>query len=229
MTDAALANEDPLDAAGLSLRSGAAEVFLVRHADAIPDAATRPAETQYDSQHLSERGRTQAAAVAARFAGSTLAAVYASPVTRARETAEPVAREAGVRVREDAALVEVRIGDFAAPDGVREHLMTLAAIALRTGTWSGIPGTEPTAGVRRRMLDALSTIARAHGGRRVVVVSHAGAINATLAAILGTGRDFPFPLANASISTVRINGERRLVMSANETTHLRGVPPRGAR
>ena len=74
---------------------------------------------------------------------------------------------------------------------------------------------------------ALDGIAARHPGERVAVVSHAGAINAALGRRSpGTPHDFVFPLANASISVVRINGERRLLMSANETAHLRAIPPR---
>jgi broad specificity phosphatase PhoE len=78
------------------------------------------------------------------------------------------------------------------------------------------------------MLRALDAIAAEHPGRRVAVVSHAGAINAALGAIAGTAHDFLFPLANASVSVVRIGGGRRLLMSANETAHLHPAVARSA-
>jgi probable phosphoglycerate mutase len=104
---------------------------------------------------------------------------------------------------------------------LRARLESLAARAIREGTWCGIAGTEPSAAVRARMLGTLDAIAARHPGDRVAIVSHAGAINAALGAIAGTAHDFVFPLANASISVVRINLGRRLLMSANETAHLR--------
>jgi hypothetical protein len=41
--------------------------------------------------------------------------------------------------------------------------------------------------------------------------------------------DFLFPLANASVSVMRIGGGRQLLMSANETGHLAGTSARSAR
>ncbi|MGH7749603.1 MAG: histidine phosphatase family protein, partial [Candidatus Dormibacteria bacterium] len=56
------------------------DLYLIRHADAEPaDDALLPAEDAYDTVALSERGRTQAEALALRLARSVpLAALYAS-------------------------------------------------------------------------------------------------------------------------------------------------------
>jgi broad specificity phosphatase PhoE len=79
------------------------------------------------------------------------------------------------------------------------------------------------------MLAALDAIAARHPGERVAVVSHAGAINAALGAIASSDHDFLFPLANASVSVLRIGGGRRLLMSANDTAHLAAIPARPRR
>jgi 2,3-bisphosphoglycerate-dependent phosphoglycerate mutase len=102
-------------------------------------------------------------------------------------------------------------------------------VAMRDGSWEGIPGTETSTVVRTRVLGALDALAARHPGERVAVVSHAGAINAALGAIASSDHDFLFPLANASVSVVRIGNSRRLLMSANETAHLAAIPPRSAR
>jgi hypothetical protein len=44
-----------------------------------------------------------------------------------------------------------------------------------------------------------------------------------LGAIAGTPNDFLFPLANTSVSVVRIGGGRRLLIGANDASHLRTV------
>lgn len=60
-------------------------LLLVRHAEAAPGDpdATRP---------LTPRGRAQARALGERFAGERPAVVLSSPLLRARETAEAIAR-----------------------------------------------------------------------------------------------------------------------------------------
>ncbi|MDP9107373.1 MAG: histidine phosphatase family protein, partial [Candidatus Eremiobacteraeota bacterium] len=130
----------------------------------------------------------------------------------------PVHDEPGVR--------EISIGPTDDAMALRDRLAWLAMIAMRDGSWKGIPGTELSTSVRARMLGALDGIAARHPGERVAVVSHAGAINAALGAIASSDHDFLFPLANASVSVLRIGGGRRLLMSANETAHLASIPSR---
>jgi probable phosphoglycerate mutase len=218
---------DPLDELGLSLRRGATEIHLVRHADAVP--ASDDAFTIYDDYEahpLSERGRAQAEAVGERFADAGVSAVYASRIRRARETAEAIAAAAGVDVREEPDLREIEIGPVEASMPLGARLAWLATVALRDGSWNGIAGTEPSDRVQARMLRALDAIAARHAGERVVAVSHAGAMNAALAAVVGSTHQFLFPLANASVSVLRVNGGRRMLMTANETGHLSAIPSR---
>ncbi|HTD34775.1 MAG TPA: histidine phosphatase family protein [Candidatus Elarobacter sp.] len=227
-----MSRTDPLDALGLSLQRGAAELHVVRHADAVPASDDAFAVyDDYEAHPLSERGRAQAHALGERFAELSLAAVYASPIRRARETAEAIAAAAGVEIQDEPGVREIAIGaiDDARAMTMRARLEWLAMVAMRDGSWTGIPGTEPSHEVRARMLSALDAIAARHPGRRVAVVSHAGAINAALGAIMETAHDFVFPLANASVCVVRIGGGRRLLMSANETAHLAAVPARARR
>jgi phosphohistidine phosphatase len=69
-------------------------IFLVRHAEAAsgePDALRR----------LTAEGRASARALADRLAPQTPDAVVCSPLLRARETAEAVARAAGIEARAD--------------------------------------------------------------------------------------------------------------------------------
>jgi broad specificity phosphatase PhoE len=74
--------------------------------------------------------------------------------------------------------------------------------------------------LRIRLVAVLSRIAAAHPGQRVAVVSHAGAINAYLAAVLGLEQDYFFPAVNTSISVVRVNGARRMLFALNDIGHL---------
>ncbi|MBV8367427.1 MAG: histidine phosphatase family protein [Candidatus Eremiobacteraeota bacterium] len=225
-----MSRPDPLDELGLSLRRGAAELHVVRHADAVPESDEAfTIYDDYEAHPLSARGRAQAAAVAQRFTALDVIAVYSSPVRRARETAEAIAEVTGVAVREEPGVREIAIGPVDDELKLRERLAWLAMVAMRDGSWEGIPGTETSTAVRTRVLGALDAIAVRHPGERVAVVSHAGAINAALGAIASSDHDFLFPLANASVSVVRIGNNRRLLMSANETAHLAAIPSRSAR
>ena len=215
----------------LSPKQGSAEILLVRHADALP-GPDEVIEGGYDAQPLSELGRRQASALGERLRSSGLAAVYASPIGRARETARFIADAAGLDVAIEDGLREVALGHIgpAAREGLtpdeiaavlRKRLHEIAAVIVTTGRWSAIPGSEPSDSLRLRVTAAIDRIAARHPGQRVVAVSHGGAINAFFAAILGLGPDYFFPAANTSISIARVKGSRRMILALNNIGHLR--------
>ena len=83
-------------------------VFLVRHAAAAPG-------TPDDERPLTPDGQAEAAALGERLAAESLDAVLSSPLLRARQTAEQIARAANL-----AAEVDERLAPGASADDVRE-------------------------------------------------------------------------------------------------------------
>src|SRR5579864_9047033 len=61
---------------------------------------------------LSERGRAEIAAVAERLAGDNIAAIYASPLQRTRETAGIVAARLGLPVEICEDVIELDFGEW---------------------------------------------------------------------------------------------------------------------
>ena len=61
---------------------------------------------------LSALGRRQAAAVATALAAETSEIIFASPLRRARETAEIIARQLGLLIETDPRLKEINVGIF---------------------------------------------------------------------------------------------------------------------
>ena len=74
-------------------------VLLVRHGQTPTTGKVLPGRAK--GLHLADKGREQAAAVAERIKpfGERVAGVYASPLERTRETAAPIAKSLGQRVR----------------------------------------------------------------------------------------------------------------------------------
>src|SRR5689334_17309910 len=84
-------------------------VILVRHGQTPTTGKVLPGRAK--GLHLADKGQEQAEAVAARLAGlQKVAAVYASPLERTRETAAPIARALGLRVRPNRGLLECDFG-----------------------------------------------------------------------------------------------------------------------
>ena len=167
---------------------------------------------------LSERGRGEVEAVAARLVDSGLAAIYASPLERTRETAGIIGQRLGLPVAIRDELIEVDFGLWTGStfDEVRAdprwHLWaTQRSIAT-------IPDGENMRQVQRRIVDALIELHQQHGDETVLVVSHGDVIRAALAFVLGMPLDLftRLEVATASLSTIRIDTAGLRVISVNE-------------
>lgn len=194
---------------------GATELLLIRHGQAEPLRPSEAFEPKDVDLPLTERGLSQATALATRLQQRDVAAIYTSPLRRTRETAEVLAHALDLPISEDPRLREVEI---AGVGSVGMH--DLAEIAIANGGWSHLRGTESSHDVRTRMQEALNAIVAARPGKRVAVVSHAGAINAYLASLLGLNSDFFFPAGNTSVSIVRARDALRLIVTINDIAHL---------
>jgi 2,3-bisphosphoglycerate-dependent phosphoglycerate mutase len=195
------------------------EVLLIRHGESM---AVVPGTPEAADPPLSERGREQAAAVAARLAGLGVDAIVSSDLTRAAATADAIAAPHGLTPLRRPDLREVHLGEWD-EGGFRQRAAAhdpeyLAFVA--TGRWEAIPGAEADDALRARMVAALDELAEAHTGGRVVVVSHGGSINAWLAHRFGAHRSMVVSIDNTSITQLRTDGSHWLVRGVNDRTHL---------
>jgi alpha-ribazole phosphatase len=136
---------------------------------------------------LNERGRKQARELAGELAETPVAAVYASDLSRARETAEIIAAPHGSPVDVDPRLREVHVGDWSGltmaeieeryPEAVRRWRTGAVDHAFEDG--------ETYAAMGERVVAAVEEIAARHRGEEVVVVLHGGPIRALLAHAAG--------------------------------------------
>jgi len=171
---------------------------------------------------LTERGRAEIAAVAERLASETVAAIYASPLQRTRESAEILAERLGLPVEFRDDLTELDYGEWtgATFDAIRAD--------PRWKWWStarslaAIPGGETMREVQRRVVEALMHLHARHPDDTVAVVSHGDVIRAALVFALGMPLDFynRIEVAQGSISTIRIEPHAIRVLSLNERPRL---------
>ena len=143
-------------------------VHLVRHAE-----VENPDNIWYGRMEgwlLSERGLRQASALADYFADKPIEAVYSSPLTRALQTAEPIAARHGLEVNEEADILESEAylqglpGDrrlLKNPLNVRYFLNPLRP------SWG-----EPYKSIKARMRRGVQRMRDAHRGGEVIAVSH---------------------------------------------------------
>lgn len=212
-------------------RDGVAELFLIRHADAIPEADEIIPSGVYDDLPLSRVGREQAQALAERLKSMSFNAAYSSPLLRCQETAAPLLEHLRLPLTIVPGIKEVRLGNpFPLPSDTSDLLALTRALQARqieivrlaggSGHWDAIPNSEPSRDFRQRVVEAIDGIALRHKGERVLIFTHGGSINAYIAEALGMEKDFFFPAANTSISVVRSNGRRRVIYVLNDLSHL---------
>lgn len=134
---------------------------------------------------LNETGRADARTAADILSDIEHHTIYASPLMRARETAQIIAAQLGLP--EPEIVPDIREREFGEGEG-----MLVAEYIERYGDWvSPVPGAETLEGVADRALKALDDIAR-HARRRsapvaesVVVVTHGGVIRSLIDHVSG--------------------------------------------
>jgi probable phosphoglycerate mutase len=193
-------------------------VLLVRHGQTPTTGSTLPGRAR--GLHLSEVGQGQAQAAADRIAAlKDVAAVYASPLERTRETARPIAAARGLKVQVERGLLEADFGDWTGAQ--LKDLMKLPEWQTVQRYPSGFrfPNGESFAEMQTRIVGTLDQIVARHPGETIVAVSHADPIKAALAQALGTHLDLfqRIIVSPCSISAVLYGATGPAVLAANST------------
>jgi probable phosphomutase (TIGR03848 family) len=197
-------------------------VLLVRHGATPTTGKMLPG--QAPGLHLAEKGHAQAAAAAERIAALTKAptAVYASPLERTRETAAPIARALGLRVRTAPGLIEVDVGEWTEKPLSRLYKTPHWPTVQR---WPGgfrFPGGESFAEMSVRAMDTVLGLVAEHPGQTIVAVSHADPIKAIVAAAAGMPLDLMqrIVISPCSISALLFTAGGPVVLCMNSTGTL---------
>ncbi len=141
---------------------------------------------------LNDIGLAQAEATGRRVAEEwQLAAVYASPLSRAYVTAEAISRRCGLPAAPLAGVNDIDYGEWQGltPDEVASRWPDLLHAWYTAPQTVQIPGGESLAGLRERALSAICELANHHGDETVAVVSHTVVNRVILLAILGLGNE----------------------------------------
>jgi probable phosphomutase (TIGR03848 family) len=205
-------------------------VLLVRHGRTPTTGQVLPGRAT--GLHLSDEGTAQAEAVAERIgqladgaAGTTgrrPVAVYASPLERTRETARPIARRLGLRVRSDRGLLECDFGDWTGAKLADLAKKPEWTTVQRNPSGFRFPAGESFLEMQARMASALARLVERHRGETVVAVSHADPIKAVVAQAAGTPLDLfqRLTVAPCSVSALAYTGHGPFVLTVNSTDTL---------
>ena len=200
-------------------------LLLVRHGKTPTTGTTLPGRAP--GLHLSDAGVAQAEAAATRIGAlDRVGAVYASPLERTRETAAPIARAAGLRVRRNKGLLECDFGDWTGRKLKDLNKLPEWSTVQRYPSGFRFPHGESFAEMQQRMVSTLQALAAEHPGETVVAVSHADPIKAAVAHALGTHLDLfqRIVVSPCSISAILVTAGGPIVLAVNSTgDDLRGA------
>ena len=185
------------------MSDAASVVLLVRHGLTPTTGVKLPGRAP--GLHLSDEGRRQADAAAERIGKiGKIAAVYCSPITRARETAQPIGRVVKRALRIDRDLADLDIGEWTGMSLKQAARRPEWETVQRSPSTFRFPGGESFPEMQTRMTTALGRIVARHPGQIVVAVSHADPIKAAVAQALGTPLDLfqRIMIAPASVTVV---------------------------
>lgn len=158
---------------------------------------------------LDETGLGQARRLGAALGPRGLSAVIASPLLRARQTAQPAAEWSHLDVATDQCLVDRDYGPWT---GISRDTVT--------GKWGSVdhaPGVEPRSAVTDRAVKGLTSIARRCLGGTAVVVSHDAVNRQVLAAFdANLGDPDTIPQDNGCFNTLEWHDNKWAVLSVNE-------------
>lgn len=203
---------------------GSGLISLVRHGQTA--ANTSGVWHGSTDTPLSDHGHGQAAHVADHLArsrddtGEGVGAIFASPLQRARHTAEAIGRSLDIEVEILPGLSEYHLGDW---EGLKyEQLLN------EKNLWENMAndpdfaphGGESPRDVTDRLCGALQEIASRFPGEHVIAVSHGGAMALALGFILeGEHGHWKRVMGNCGVTRLELAPEPRL-LTFDQRDHL---------
>ncbi len=162
-------------------------VLLVRHGQTSTTGKVLPGRAP--GLHLADAGVAQAERAAARLGALDVAAVYASPLERTRQTAAPIGRATGQRVRTAKGLLECDFGTWTGQSLARLRKLPEWSTVQTAPSRFRFPGGEAFAEMQLRIWNEIERLVALHPGGTVVAVSHADPIKAAVAMAAGVHLD----------------------------------------
>ncbi|WP_456343079.1 alpha-ribazole phosphatase [Thermovibrio sp.] len=201
------------------------KVILVRHGKTVWNA-----EGRYQGKMdipLNEEGREQARKVGEALKGFPVKAVYSSPLSRCRDTAQEIAKHHGLEVQVKEGFKEIDHGRWEGmlASEVEREYPELLKLWKEKPSQVKMPEGESLKDVYDRAVKAFEDVVRSHSDEDlIVIVGHDATNKVLMCHLLGTGLDkfWAFKQANCGITVLEYEPEsgKVIVHVANATGHL---------
>ena len=191
---------------------------MVRHGKTPSTGKLLPGRAK--GLHLSDTGIQEALVVAERLSNiKKVAAIYASPLERARETAAPIAKALKQKVIINKGLLECDFGDWTGEELAKLMKLPEWSNVQRAPSTFRFPKGESFTEMQTRMVSTLDDLRKKHSGGVVICVSHADPIKAAVAHAMGTHIDLfqRIVISTCSVTAVSYSSFGPVVLTVNST------------
>jgi probable phosphoglycerate mutase len=171
---------------------------------------------------LDSKGELDAQRLAERFKDVPLDAIYSSPMERALQTAEPLARNARLEVQESERLNEIDFGEWTGKTFEELSSDETWRLFNTRRSVTTIPGGESFLEVQNRIVKELNAIATRHTDARVAVVTHADVIRAAVVHFSAMPVDLidRIEISPCSVSVVALDKANVTLLTINNMREL---------
>lgn len=196
------------------------DLVLIRHGRPL---RVEREDGQPANPELTPEGLQQAELVGKWLSTEHFDSIYSSPMRRAMETAEPLAKLLGMSIETCDAVAEF---DQLSPSYVPNEELKITDYKrwkeLQAGGWNFNMSPEA---FQKIVVDALEAIIDENAGKRIAVFCHGGVINMWTAAVIGgVGPRMFFPPEYTGINRYRAKSSKTItVICLNEIAHLRDM------
>lgn len=204
-------------------------LYLVRHGQSAGNAEGRFGG--HGPTPLSDLGTRQAAVTAKMLAGEGISAIYASDLTRAIQTAEPLSKLTGIEIVSTPEFRERSVGvlEGLTFDESKQNFPRDYYALVNRDVHYVITNGESYRQLLRRSTAKLWEILRKHQGQRIAVFSHTGAICFLTLHLMGaihrSTRQTPWIVtSNCGVNRFEVRGRSNIrVLALNDTHHLESI------
>lgn len=199
--------------------------YLVRHGQTEWNVAER-FRGRVDIA-LNETGIAQARAVAERLAVEDISAIFSSPLSRALDTAKPIAEKLGLSVQIADALIDINYGEWQGltPEEVAAKYPDLYSQWLFRPETVRIPGGESLDDVKTRALQYVKDLTARFKDAGIVLVTHKVVCKVLLCTVLELDLSHFWQIEqdNGAISVFDWDPKQGFIVQLiNDTCHLKG-------
>ena len=190
-------------------------IYLIRHGENDFIGKTHKLAGWLPGIHLNDRGRVQAEALADILSSEKLDAIYASPLERTVETAEPIAKTKGLELHKRKGLGEIGYGRWEGKSLKVLSKRKLWPVIQNTPSLARFPDGESFVEAQDRVVSEVESLRTEHKSLKAsfACVTHADVIKLIIAHYIGQPLDLfqRIVVMPASISILHIDRVPRLV------------------